>query len=251
MLILGAFAMVSYVGLGLAGFYGFFALFVGAFTKFRLWDFLNVIYPKNDPELLLQVSLACFAAAVMLFGYAIHKNRATAVRRVGIPLAAFATFAGIGFAPWIGKNAVEILTYHEKLSIGTLLNGSPFPVPTEARKARSVEEIQAIDAKAAQEALAASSDGKTVNEDLGRYLGYEKGINNYLKLPFNLTYQRNQPGEYTEISFVFLAFLPAAFVFLRFSNPWLAFAPVAVFAFEVVYFWGSPEGSLTRFFSSV
>lgn len=33
MLFLGAAALICYVGMGLAGFYGFFALFVGLFTK--------------------------------------------------------------------------------------------------------------------------------------------------------------------------------------------------------------------------
>ena len=69
-----------------------------------------------------------------------------------------------------------------------------------------------------------SSSGKTKNEDLGRYFGYEDGINNYLKLPANLTYQTNQPGEYTEIGYIFLALIPAVFLFL----PIHLFAKVAI-----------------------
>ncbi|WP_161997899.1 hypothetical protein, partial [Escherichia coli] len=79
---------------------------------------------------------------------------------------------------------------------------------------------------------------------LGRYFGYEEGINNYLKLPFNLTYQRNQPGEYTEITFIFLALLPAVFVFLAFRHPALAWAPVAMVIFEYLYFFNPATSAI-------
>jgi hypothetical protein len=64
-----------------------------------------------------------------------------------------------------------------------------------------------------------SASGKTTNEDLGRYFGYENGINNYLKLPYNLTMQVNQSGEYTDITFIFLALLPAILLFLGYRHP--------------------------------
>jgi hypothetical protein len=37
-----------------------------------------------------------------------------------------------------------------------------------------------------------TSSGTTGNEDWGRYFGYEEGINNYVKLPWNLSMQANQ-----------------------------------------------------------
>jgi len=40
------------------------------------------------------------------------------------------------------------------------------------------------------------------------------GINNYLKLPSNLTFQKNQSGEYTDISFLYLALLPVILLFI-------------------------------------
>jgi hypothetical protein len=42
------------------------------------------------------------------------------------------------------------------------------------------------------EAQATTNSGTTQNEDLGRYFGYEGGLNNYMKLPANLTFQKNQ-----------------------------------------------------------
>jgi hypothetical protein len=94
------------------------------------------------------------------------------------------------------------------------------------------------------------SSGKTTNEDLGRYFGYEDGINNYLKLPFNLTYQKNQPGEYTEISFIFLALLPSVLLFLTYRHPSLALGAGAMIVFEFAYFTGMSK-TLTDFFSQI
>ena len=60
-----------------------------------------------------------------------------------------------------------------------------------------------------------TASGQTQNEDLGRYFGYDTGINNYLKLPANLTFQKNQSGEFTEISYIFLALVPSLLLFVR------------------------------------
>lgn len=59
-----------------------------------------------------------------------------------------------------------------------------------------------------------TDSGTSTNEDLGRYFGYEKGISNYVKLPWNLTMQVNQGGEFTDIGYIFLAFLPTLLLFL-------------------------------------
>ncbi len=66
MTFLGIFAVIAYAGLGLGGFFGFFALFVGVFTKFGLWSFLNVNYPKDDPSFLTTVSLVAFGLAGLM-----------------------------------------------------------------------------------------------------------------------------------------------------------------------------------------
>lgn len=40
-------------------------------------------------------------------------------------------------------------------------------------------------------------------------------MNNYLRLVANLTFQKNQPGEFTDITFIYLAFIPAILLFIR------------------------------------
>lgn len=250
MLFLGGTALICYAGLGLAGFYGFFALFVGAFTKLKLWDMINVNYPKDDPALLTKVVVVSFAVAVLSFAYGIHKNRETATKRVLVPIMAFAVSAAVALSPWMAKNAAETVRFHMPMNIGALLNGVIYPVPADVKSARSASEIAAIDKKIAEESM--NESGKTTNEDLGRYFGYDEGVNNYLKLPFNLTYQKNQPGEYTEITYVFLALLPAVFAFLAFRHPALAWMPVAMVVFEYLYFWNPAASTLiSGFFGKV
>lgn len=242
MLFLGAAALICYVGMGLAGFYGFFAFFVGLFTKLELWSMLNVNYPKDDPALLSLVAIVSFGIATLCFAYGIHKNRKNALATVLVPLAAFGIAAAAAVAPWIGKNLSETIALKEKISIGSILSGISHPVPADVKSVRTPEEVSAIEKKLEEERM--NESGKTTNEDLGRYFGYEEGINNYLKLPFNLTYQRNQPGEYTEITFIFLALLPAVFVFLAFRHPALAWAPVAMVIFEYLYFFNPATSAI-------
>lgn len=148
------------------------------------------------------------------------------------------------------KNASEAVKFNEPLSIGSLLNGVAYPIPADVKSVRSPEEIAAIDKKIAEESM--NESGKTTNEDLGRYFGYDEGVNNYLKLPFNLTYQRNQPGEYTEITFVFLALLPAVFAFLAFRHPALAWMPVIMVVFEYLYFFNpATSTAISAFFGKI
>ncbi len=149
-------------------------------------------------------------------------------------MAAFAMAAATAFSPWIVKNAAETVAAEKPISIGSLLSGEIGLFVPDYSKILSAEELAKIEANRAASSMSAS--GKTTNEDLGRYFGYEDGVNNYLKLPFNLTYQKNQPGEYTEISFVYLALLPAILLFLSYRRPEYAYAVVAVLAFEYAYF---------------
>ena len=43
-------------------------------------------------------------------------------------------------------------------------------------------------------------------------------MNNYVKLPYNLTMQVNQRGEFTDITYYYLAFIPAIVLFLAFTS---------------------------------
>lgn len=94
-----------------------------------------------------------------------------------------------------------------------MLTGFAGPTAFDYKKLYPQSEYDARTKAATDSAI--TSDGQSQNEDFSRYFGQEKGINNYLKLPVNLTFQKNQTGEFTDITYIFLALVPAAFFFLR------------------------------------
>ena len=85
---------------------------------------------------------------------------------------------------------------------------------------------------------------------MGRYFGYDTGINNYLKLPPNLTFQKNQAGEFTDITYFFLAFFPAALLFARSRRSLYSICIGGVLIFSILYYFVDTTGIvLTRIFS--
>lgn len=75
----------------------------------------------------------------------------------------------------------------------------------------------------------------TTNDDLNRYIGHENGVLNYVNLPWNLTMQTNQGGEFTDISFLFFALIPLIFIFLPFRNKYF-FLFFVTFLFLYTFF---------------
>lgn len=247
MLILGLLGVIFYAKFGLAGFVGYFALFVAVFTKGNLWTQLNVNYPKDDADFLSTVVIVSLILAVIFFAVAFYQHKAGAFKKALLVSLTFIIGVGIPVSPWLVKNISE--TGIHGIKISDILNGkgdvfipdyTRIYTPTELKKIESGDITQAI-----------SSSGKSQNEDLGRYFGYEDGVNNYLKLPLNLTMQSNQPGEYTEITPFFLALIPVIFLFLAFKNPFWIIGLVAMLGFEYAYFFHAGFGkTLTEFFAS-
>lgn len=62
MLIIAGIATLFYRILGLTGFMGYLSMFIGVFTSLRLWDFMNVNYPKDSPNLMV------FGGALVVLG---------------------------------------------------------------------------------------------------------------------------------------------------------------------------------------
>lgn len=247
MLILGLIGVIFYAKLGLAGFVGYFALFVGVFTKFGLWTQLNVNYPKDDASFLSTVVIVSLLLAIVSFSVAFYQHRVEAFKKAFLVSLLFIIGIGIPVSPWLVKNISE--TGMDGIKISSILNGkgdlfipdyTQIYTPTELAKIESGDISQAI-----------SSSGKSQNEDLGRYFGYEDGANNYLKLPLNLTMQSNQPGEYTEITPFFLMLIPVIFLFLAFRNPLWIIGLIAMLGFEYVYFFDAGlSKTLIEFFAS-
>ena len=65
---------------------------------------------------------------------------------------------------------------------------------------------------------------------------YEKWINNYIKLPWNLTMQINQGWEFTNIWWLFLALIPILFLFLSYRRKWLEYVILPILFLWTIYF---------------
>lgn len=118
--------------------------------------------------------------------------------------------------PWFIKNGSEAHTFTAGQKGGTidsLLSG--YGGNLELNNYAAIYSPAEYGAKKKTQASSITSDGKSQNEDFSRYFGQESGLNNYLKLPANLTFQKNQSGEFTDVTYIFLAFLPAILLFVR------------------------------------
>jgi len=247
MLILGLLGVIFYAKLGLAGFVGYFALFVGVFTKGNLWAQLNVNYPKDDVQFLSMVTIISFALAVVFFAIAFYQYKADAFKKALLVSLIFIAGIGISVSPWVIKNLSE--SGLQGNIVGSILNGKGDTFTVDYTKIYSKEELMKIENESSIEGTSAS--GKTTNEDLGRYFGYEDGANNYLKLPLNLTMQSNQPGEYTEITPFFLALIPIIFLFLAYKKPLWILGLVTLLGFEYAYFFNTELSRIiSAFFAS-
>ncbi|EKD66012.1 MAG: hypothetical protein ACD_49C00068G0017 [uncultured bacterium (gcode 4)] len=247
MLILGLIWVIFYAKLGFSGFLGYFFLFISLFTKLKLWNHLNVNYPKDDVNFINYVSIIGFIISVALFIYTFKKYKLDSFKKAFLINLVFIIWIGITAMPWLVKNMIEV---YPNISIWWILGWKTVSNFSDYSKIYSSEELAKIENKDKQ-LQAISSSGKTTNEDLWRYFGYENWINNYLKLPFNLTLQRNQNWEYTEIWYIFLALIPIVFLFLNFKNVAWSFVIFGGVILEYLYFIipGTSE-KLTAFFAT-
>ncbi len=119
--------------------------------------------------------------------------------------------------------------------MGSIMSGSGAGFQPDFTQIMSIKEYETK--TATMRSTTVSSDGQSQNEDLGRYFGYEKGINNYVRLPLNLTFQKNQAGEFTSITYIFLALIPALFLFARGRYSWV-FGTVVTLALIILFAYG-------------
>lgn len=175
-------------------------------------------------------------------------------------LGVFVFGIGLTLFPWIAKNFTEISS--SSITISGLLNGKSDNSPsgsfqTDYIKIYTPEELsekQKID-----QYSSITKSGTSLNEDFSRYFGHENGLNNYLKLPINLTLQKNQTGEFTDITFIFLAFTPVALLFFKTKKSRRILWITGIFVFLVlgcltfVYIFGQSTFSknLTNIFGNI
>ncbi len=194
---------------------------------------MNVSVPTTNHDLIAQVALVSGVIGVGFYVFAFSRVRSTLstqyLRFVGV----FALGIILPLVPWTVKHVIEI--GGAPTSIGQLMGGSgatAFTTP-DWSLIHSSEALATIKSSQAQ---AMTSSGQSQNEDFGRYFGYETGVNNYLKLAPNLTFQKNQTGEFTDITYIFLALLPVLFLFVRGRTGYLFFIGGGLFLLYLYWF---------------
>jgi hypothetical protein len=216
MLIIASLALIAYRILGITGFIGFFFIFIWVFTGGNLWAKMNVWMPVENIELIRNITIGCLSIGFIWIVLAIWQYGKTNTKTWFITSLIFIVWLLWGLSPWFIKNGIEtkVFTQEQKGStIDSLLGGYREYTFSNYSKIYSIEEY--TQKRKEQQSASITSDGKSQNEDFSRYFGQESGLNNYLKLPANLTFQKNQSGEFTEITFIFFAFLPAILLFVR------------------------------------
>ena len=212
--IIASFGILSFTLLGWWGVLSYLALVTGIFSYFDLWSIMNVNI--GWPYIHI-ISLVLIAWGVL---WIIVNTMRKKQHNIGNILTSFLCiwlWILLALMPWFGKNVYQIYSDPQaSFSVTSLLSGKWDSLEIDYSKIYNQEQLQTI-----QESIEHNRTTKkwtTQDEDLGRYFWYETGLNNYLKLPFNLTMQVNQKWEFTDISYIFLALLFPLFLFLPYRK---------------------------------
>lgn len=229
LLISGLIALIFYARLWTIALFGYISLYFAIFTKFGLWKLMNVSYPSNDITFINTFSLVSGLIWIWMIIYAfiINKQR---IKSFTIKLGSFLLGILIALFPWFIFN----ISTAENISISSFLSGKSERLQIDYSKIYNENELELK--KEIQSSFKLTSSGTTSNEDFGRYFGYEEGINNYVKLPWNLTMQTNQRWEFTDITYIYLALLPLILLFLPFKNRYYSLWIVTLFLIMVLLF---------------
>jgi hypothetical protein len=248
-LIIASLALIAYRILGIYGFFGFFFLFLGIFTGGNFWGKMNVWMPIENVELIRSIAIICGAIGISWLGLSLWGKGLEKCKTWFFANLVFILGLIIAMTPWFIKNGYEAKVFTSEQKWGTIdgLLGGYAGIGFDNYSAIYSKEEYTKKRKE-QQSSSITNDGKSQNEDFSRYFGQESGLNNYLKLPVNLTFQKNQSGEFTEITYIFFAFLPSLLLFVRGrkygNNTWTRslfpiFVGLGIFMMILYYFIGS------------
>lgn len=232
--------------MGFLWFIGYIFTFFWIFTKLHLWDFLNVVYPKENVSEINTLSYIFFALWIFCIGLSIRKEWKNKLKEWLINTSVFLLWVIVILTPWISRNIHSLGTTN--LSLNSIISGqSESYIPDYA----SIRWKEYVDAKNL-EATSITSSWKTLNEDFWRYFWYENGINNYIKIFWNVSMQVNQKWEFTEISYIFFALIPALFLFLPIKRKIYEYGIYSILVFSVLLFMiASTSNIFTQLFSKL
>lgn len=245
--------ILFYSRLGLSWFLGYLFIFFAIFTKFDLWAKLNVIYPKDNILLVDSFSAITLFLWIWLLSYNIARNKLASFNKTLAILWIFLLWIFIALSPWFIKNVYQTSLYWEPISISitSILGWKWETINTDLTNIYSEKSLETIEENELIEREKLNTSEKAW-EDYGRYFGYEKGINNYLKFPYNLTMQVNQWWEFTDITYIYLALLPILLLFLSYRSSIYAFWSLMVgWLILTLSFFESTSIKLTNFFLKI
>ncbi len=251
LLLIAALGLLFYKKLNLLWFFGFFMIFIWIFTWIDLWKMMNVLVPdttwviKNTFSILLII----FGCGFLYLAKLRDKRSSKWFRNLAVEIWCIMIGFILALMPWGIKHIWELDVSQWEVSIGSLIWWKWEYYQPDYNLIYSQEELKSIND---QRLSLVSQTWTTTNEDFGRYFWYEQGINNYLKLPWNLTFQTNQKGEFTDITFIFFALIPLIFVILPYRKEIYRW-PIIIFCLIfLLYYIPSPISSvLTGVFNQI
>jgi len=225
-------AIICFFHLWIAGFISYVCFYIAIFTFGDLWGLMNVVYPSDSKFLIYSVSGWFLWSWIAALAYSMVVSWKTHLCKMISAISVVIIGICITLLPWQLKHISE--ASDGSLSLTSLIWWKSDGFRADYTLLYDEETIQSkVDSLTPR---SVSSTGSVQNEDFGRYFWYEAGINNYLKLPWNLSMQVNQKWEFTDITYIFLALLPGLFMFLPYRRTIYMLPVAALLVFEVLYF---------------
>lgn len=244
-LIISILWVLTYIRLWVAWFLWFVSIFIALFTKLWLWSYMNVVLPKDNLVFVNNVFYVWIIVWIGFIFYASVKNKEV-FKVFVLKIWVFLLWVFISLSPWLYKN---ISQSDFNLSVWSILSWYSESFKIDYTKIYTKDELDTINERKTY-LRGMTNSWKTTNEDFWRYFWYEDWINNYFKLPWNLTMQSNQRWEFTDITFIFLALIPWLFLFLPYRKKWFSLFIIWMLFFEVLFFVYLPSSIyLTSVFS--
>lgn len=247
MLLISGMAMIAFRYTRKTGLVALIFSVFGVFTMANLWKFLNLDILSSEGSLRIAVGgLLLALSGLLLLSILLSAHRAR-LRTMGVMLTLFVGSFALSMSPWLIKNLVEVS--FAPTSLSQVIYGKSQAFVPDLTRIYTPEELEQKEKERLSHITSAS--GKTANEDLGRYMGYEEWLNNALKLPRNLTTQVNQGGEFTNIWFFFLALVPLASLAL-FRHRLIGLGVLSMLVFlSLYYFAPGAEANLSAVFGRI
>ncbi len=225
--------LIFYLKIWLSWFLWYIWIYFAIFTKANLWSYMNIVYPKENLELINIFSLLSFlfwAILIWLWVFKYKKELLNLMKYISV----FILGIILALTPWIWKNINQALDKDVSINLWILLSWKSESFNIDLEKIHTKKQLENIEKT--NQKLQISASWTTSNEDFWRYFGYEKGINNYIKLPWNLTMQVNQWWEFTTIWWLFLALIPWLLLFLKYRKKYLEYFIILFLMLEILVF---------------